>query len=235
MILLAFAWLVIVVIDLTRGASPLLDTASNVIWIVFIAEFAVRLLIAPQKLRFLRRNWLTILALVVPALRLFRAFAIFRAARAIRLVRIIGTANRSMRALRISLERRRAGYVAGLTTLVVLLGAAGMLSFEGGKEVAGGFTDYGDALWWTAMLLTTIGSAYWPVTDEGRLLGLLLSIYGLGVLGYITATLASFFVGRDAQDKRGPVAGSDEIKALRADLAGLRADIAALRKEQEGR
>ncbi len=239
MIVLALAWLVIVVIDLTRGTNPLLATASDVIWIIFIVEFAVRLLIAPAKLRFLRRNWLTILALVVPALRVFRAFAIFRAARAIRLVRIVGTANRSMRALRISLERRRVGYVAGLTTLVVLLGAAGMLSFESSKEVAGGFSDYGDSLWWTAMLLTTIGSAYWPVTDEGRMLGLLLSIYGLGVLGYITATLASFFVGRDAQDKRGPVAGTDEIDALRAEIAALRADLAhigqAIRKEHESR
>ena len=234
MIVLALAWLAIVCLDLTRGTSPLLETASTVIWIIFIAEFAVRLLIAPDKSRFLRRNWLTILALAVPALRLFRAFAIFRAARAIRLVRIVGTADRSMRALRVSLERRRVGYVAGLTTLVVLLGAVGMLSFESSKEVAGGFADYGDALWWTAMLLTTIGSAYWPVTDEGRVLGLLLSIYGLGVLGYITATLASFFVGRDAQDSRGPVAGSEEIRALRAEIAALRADLSAVIADRRG-
>lgn len=44
------------------------------------------------------------------------------------------------------------------------------------------------------MLMPTIGSQYWPVTMTGRLLCLLISLYSLGVFGYITATLASFFV-----------------------------------------
>ena len=63
-----------------------------------------------------------------------------------------------MNALRRTLERRKFGYVAVLTLLVVGLGAAGMLSFEPAGQVQGGFTSYGDALWWTAMLLTSIGS-----------------------------------------------------------------------------
>jgi voltage-gated potassium channel len=28
--------------------------------------------------------------------------------------------------------------------------------------------DYGNALWWTAMVMTTIGSDYFPKTAEGR-------------------------------------------------------------------
>ena len=51
------------------------------------------------------------------------------------------------------------------------------------------------------MLLTTIGSEYWPQTPEGRLLTFLLSLYSLGILGYITATLASFFVEKDLSRK----------------------------------
>ena len=52
------------------------------------------------------------------------------------------------------------------------------------------------------MLLTSIGSEYWPRTAEGRLLCFLLSLYGLGVFGYITASFASFFLGRDADAQR---------------------------------
>lgn len=232
MILLSFAWLAIVVVELVNGESSLLATVGSAIWIIFIVEFIIRLSIAPDKKRFFKRNWLTLIALIIPALRLLRIFAALRAAsalRAVRLVRIVGTANRSMRALRTSLERRLVGYVVATTILVTLLGAAGMWSFENARDVPGGFTSYADAAWWTAMLLTTIGSQYWPVTVEGRFLALLLSIYGLGVLGYITATLASFFVGRDAQSPSGPVAGADEIKALRAEIAGLRADLAGRR------
>jgi voltage-gated potassium channel len=51
------------------------------------------------------------------------------------------------------------------------------------------------------MLLTSIGSEYWPRTGSGRALCLLLAIYGFAVFGYITAALASYFVGRDAEKK----------------------------------
>ena len=70
---------------------------------------------------------------------------------------MIGTANRSMNALKATLARRAFGYVIVLTVVVVALGAAGMLSFEPAGEVPGGFTSYGDALWWTAMLVATLG------------------------------------------------------------------------------
>lgn len=225
MLLLSLAWLVIVVIELTMGSTALLVTLGTAIWIVFITEFVVRFTLAPAKRPFLKRNWLTLIALVVPALRLFRAFAVLRAARAlrgVRLVRIVGTANRSMNALRATLRRRQFGYVGGLTALVLALGAAGMLSFEPAGEVEGGFADYWDALWWTGMLLTTIGSQFWPATVEGRVLALLLSLYGLGVLGYLTATIASFFIGRDAEASSGPVAGAAELAALREEITALR-------------
>lgn len=42
--------------------------------------------------------------------------------------------------------------------------------FERASEIDDGFKGYGDALCWIAMLLTTIGSAFWPQTVEGRLL-----------------------------------------------------------------
>lgn len=231
MVALSLAWLLIVVAELLWGESDLLSTFGTAIWIVFIAEFLLRLLLAPEKLAFIRRNWLTVLSLAVPALRMFRALRFVRAARALRgarLVRIVGTANRSMKALRSTLRRRRFGYVLGLTALVIVLGAAGMLSFEPAGEVDGGFASYGDALWWTAMLVTSIGSDFWPATTEGRLLTFLLSLYGLAVFGYITASFASFFVGRDAEQAEAPVAGSRDLGALAQEIRELRQAVGSL-------
>ncbi|MBA3525469.1 MAG: ion transporter [Sphingomonas sp.] len=228
MALLSLAWLAIVVWELVSGSTDLLETVGTVIWIIFIIEFAVRFALAPAKQPFLKSNWLTILALAVPALRLFRALRFLRAARAlrgIRLVRIVGTANRSMNALKATLARRGFIYVAGLTLLVILLGAAGMLSFENAAEVDGGFTDYGHALWWTGMLVASLGSDFWPATTEGRVLTMLLTIYGLAVFGYITATFASYFVGRDAQESSAPVAGNADMKRLLKEVALLRSEL----------
>ena len=69
MLLLSLVWLIIVVVELTRGTSALLTTIGTAIWIVFIAEFAVRFALAPGKRTFLRHNWLTLIALIVPAQR----------------------------------------------------------------------------------------------------------------------------------------------------------------------
>ncbi len=111
-----------------------------------------------------------------------------------------------MRAQVIAPPRRSPRVVAraaALAVLVALLGAGGMLAFEPASEVEGGFASYGEALWWTAMLLTTMGSEFWPRTAEGRVLCFLLSLYGFAVFGYITAAFASFFVGRDAERREG--------------------------------
>lgn len=228
MAVLSIAWLLMLVGELVWGEHELLSTFGIAIWIVFIAEFALRLFLAPGKAKFLRRNWLTLLALILPALRVFRALRFARLARSlrsVRLVRIVGTANRSMRALRDTLRRRRFGYVAGLTGAIIFLGAAGMMNFEPSTEVEGGFTSYGHALWWTAMLVSSLGSDFWPTTTEGRILTLLLTVYGLAVFGYITASFASFFIGRDTEEPGGPIASHAQIALLTAEIRDFRSQM----------
>ena len=203
MIVLAFIWLVLMIAEFVWGLSGFLATLVDAIWIAFIVDFLLRLGLAPRRVAYLKQNWLTAVSLFLPALRIFRvtrAFRLLRFARAtrgLRLVRVVSSLNRGMFALRATMSRRGVGYVLALTLVVLFAGAAGMYAFESGLPGGNGFANYADALWWTAMLLTTLGSAYWPVTGEGRILCLLLSIYSLGILGYITASLASFFVGRD--------------------------------------
>ena len=202
---LSALWLVLLVVEFTRGLGPVLTGASYVIWAIFGLQFLLELLIAPSRTVFLRKQWLTLLALVVPAFRLFRIARVARllrgarAARGLRLLRVVTTANRGMRALAQSMGRRGAGYVAAITVVVLLAGAAGMLAFE--RDEAGSpIASYGTALWWTAMVLTTMGSDYWPLSPEGRLLCLGLSLYAFGAFGYLTAALASFFVDREQRD-----------------------------------
>jgi voltage-gated potassium channel len=229
MLVLAFIWLALFVAEILLGLTPFLVTSGYVIWIIFIVEFAVGFILAPGKVAYLTRNWLKGIALLLPALRIFRVVQLLRLARltrvagmarGARLVRVISSLNRGMRALGASMSRRGFGYVMILTLTVLIVGAAGMFEFErspGGR----GLTSYGESLWWTAMLMTTIASEYWPVTGAGRFLCLLLSLYGIAVFGYVTAALASFFVGRDAEDDHAEVAGEKSIAALRREIGRL--------------
>jgi len=135
-----------------------------------------------------------------------------------------------MHALGRSFRRRGFGYVVALTVLVLLAGAAGMLSFE--RHVPGSTIDsYGTALWWTAMVMTTMGSDYFPRSPEGRVLCVLLAVFAFAVFGYVTATLATFFVGRDAENEEGELAGEKSVEALRREMEGLRRELQALRAD----
>lgn len=225
MLILSFIWFSLVIIELIWTTSGVLELLGIIIWVIFILEFLLRFALAPRKIQFLRRNPITIIALVAPAFRFLRALWVLRLARGLRLVRIVGTANRGINALRKSFDRRGLGYVLATTVLVILLGAGGMLAFEPAHEVQGGFTGYADSLWWTAMLVSTIGSGFWPATAEGRVLALLLSMYGLGVFGYITASFATFFIGQEAAAPDGEVGGAREIAALREDIIALRLEL----------
>jgi voltage-gated potassium channel len=217
MVVLGFAWLALLVWELTAGLAPFWEAVNTVIWSAFVLDFLVKLLLAPAKTAYLRRNWLVAISLAVPALRVFRIarairlLRMARAVRALRFARVLSGLNRGLRSLRATMRRRGLGYVLGLTGLVALGGAAGMYAFEHDEGQHAGFDTYASALWWTFMLLTSIGSEYWPKTGSGRALCLLLAMYGFAVFGYITAALASYFVGRDAEKKQTAPILSSEI------------------------
>lgn len=232
MLLLGFVWLALFIVELIWGLSPFLEAVSISIWITFILDFALKFAIAPHKGTYLRQSWLTAVSLLLPALRVFRVVYVVRvlrsvrAARGLQLLRVMTRTNRGMRALAASVRRRGFGYVVGLTLIVVLVGAAGMYAFE--NEVPGGLESYSSALWWTAMTVTTMGSDYFPQTPEGRILCFLLALYAFAVFGYVTATIATFFVGRDADNEQAEIAGSKSIEMLYLEIKALREEIRSL-------
>lgn len=219
MVALGAVWLVLLVVEFTTGLSPFLERVATVVWVIFIADFLLRFAVAPHRGRYLRRHWLTAVSLVIPALRVLRVFAlaralrVARAARGLRLVKVVASLNRGMKGLDRALRRRGFGYVVAFTALVTPVGAAGMYAFE--RNPGGpGLNSYGEALWWTAMLLTTVGSEYWPRTPEGRLLALFLAVYAVSIFGYLAATLASVFVGREAQREAADAARREVARAV---------------------
>ena len=229
MAVLGLVWLLLLVAELVRGPSRGMDALTTAIWIAFSLEFAARFFLAPHKLRFLRRNWITAVSLAIPAVRILRVTRVLRllragrALRAVRVARLLTSFSRGMRSLGSTMQSRGFPYVVTLTAIVLLLGATGMYAFE--RESHPAFSSYGSSLWWTAMLLTTMGSESWPQSPEGRLVCLLLSVYAFAMFGYITATLASFFVGNDAAEDRAHAQRLDnELVQLRRDVTRLTAE-----------
>jgi len=243
MTLLGFVWLGIVIAELSGTVSPLLTRVGTLIWILFLLDFLAELLVAPRRGQYLRRNWLVAVSLAVPALRILRFVSLLRVARAarivgasrgLRLLRLVTSFNRGMQALRRSMARRGFSYVVALSVIVVLAGAGGMLAFDGRTGAnPQGFRSYGEALWWTAMIITTMGSDYWPQSAAGRLLCLLLALYAFAMFGYVTASLATFFVGRDAEDGQGEIAGEEALRSIALRLDSLHEELRSLKRGRE--
>jgi voltage-gated potassium channel len=229
LLVLGFVWLALLMAEFLGHSNRVLEWISTGIWIVFWLDFGLRFWLAPAKVEYLKRNWLTLLSLLVPALRLLRFARVIRllrlarVSRGLRLFRLMTSLNRGMKALGKTLGRRGFGYVAALTLIVTFAGAAGMVALEENR-----FSSYADALWWTAMLMTTLGSETWPQTGEGRILCFALALYAFTVFGYVTATLATFFVGRDAENQDAEIASNEDIQALRREIRELRAEIRVL-------
>jgi voltage-gated potassium channel len=220
---LGFAWLVLIIMDLVNGLSPTLEAVGLVIWAIFVLDFVVEVVTAPDRSDYLKRNWFSAIALLLPAFGIFRIFRVLRILRGVRLVRLVASFNRSTKSLAQSLGRRGFGYVVLLSVAVLLAGAAGMYAFE--KDSGPGFRSYSESIWWTSMILTTMGSADWPRTLEGRILCVVLSLYAFAVFGYVTATLASYFVGDEAKRD-----ASRDVHELRQEIAALRAELARHRQ-----
>lgn len=229
MIFLGFVWLILLVVELVWGLSKPLEYISLTIWIIFIVDFLIKFILAPLKLAFLKKNWLTAISLLIPALRIFRIFRfvrLLRALRGIKLVRIVSSLNRTMRSLAATMKRRAVGYVLMITLIVTFGGAAGMYALE---QTTPGFETYSMALWWTAMRVITAGNEFNPATPEGRGLAFMIAIFGYTIFGYVTATFATFFIGRDAEDKDAPTAGSKDIMQLREQVNALTRSIDELK------
>jgi voltage-gated potassium channel len=222
---LGLIWFFVVIATFIWGNQPWLQQLTYAIWIVFVIDFFIRLIVAPKKLRFLKKNVLLAISLALPALailRVFRLLAIFPTWQTA-LVQLLGGVNRSMSVLAATMERRGFVYAVILTILVTLAGAAGMFRFEHGPN--GAINSYPYALWWTAMIMTTLGSDYFPHTAPGRILCLLLAIFAFSVFGYITAAVSSYFINKDAADDRSPVAGEQKLEQILRELASLRAEV----------
>ena len=176
------------------GIQRAFAVAGWVLWVVFVAEFLLRLWLAPSRVRFLKRNWWQVVFLLLPMLRFLRALAlvrVVRAGRVLRFVRAGGVVSSAVRSSRSAARilTSRIGWVAAVSAIVIL--ATSQLLFT-----LGYYDAYGDAL--HAAALATIGGQ--PLgLDAGpaRVLEVGLITYSVAVFAALAGTLGAYFF--DAQ------------------------------------
>jgi voltage-gated potassium channel len=180
----------------------------QVVWIVdlffcvfFLGDFVYRLLTATSKTRYLVRQygWLDLLgSLPIPFIRVVR---LVRSGRTARMLQKYGLDN-----VESELGQDRASStllsVAFLGILVLELGSYFVLCAEG-RKLHGNVHSPSDALWWSIVTIATVGYGdKYPVTNEGRVIGVLVIITGVGLFGAFTGCLANTFINRRKRRRR---------------------------------
>ena len=176
--------------DLSSGWARALDVGALVIWGVFLLDFVANLLAAPSALRYLRRNWLAVAMLLVPALRLLRLGALLRLGRALPAARVVSTSYRATGVAR-QLLRSRAGFLAGVAVVVTLALAQLVWLLE---RDHGTFPGFGDALLWAASTVIAMQGDPVPESSVGRLLMLVGFVVGLVLVATLAGTVGAYLL-----------------------------------------
>ena len=176
--------------DLSDGWSRALSVAVWVIWGVFVADFVVNLALAPSRTRYLRRNWLAVLMLAVPALRVLRLGALLRLGRALPAARVLSTSYRARGVAR-SLLRSRTSYLAALAAVMTLAIAQLAWLAERGERT---FETFGDALLWSAIVVVGMQGSPDPQTHLGKLVMLAGFAVGLVLIASLAGVVGTYLL-----------------------------------------
>lgn len=180
-----------------------LNAAGWALWLVFVAEFALRAWVARDQRRFWARNWWQLVFLAVPFLRFARAFSLLRAAR------VGGVLSAAVRGSRSAgrLLSGRVGWLAMVTGVVVL--ASSQLLYV--LEV---YTSYGVALH-DAALATVTGEPLEAAGAIARTVEVVLAVYSVVVFATLAGAFGAFFLERRAEPVASAPAG-DVSASLRS-------------------
>lgn len=217
MVILALIYLVlysfyVLDLDLSSVQRNGLNTAMDVIWVIFIVDLTIRTLLAPKHLAYLVHHPIDVLAVAVPAFRVLRVLRVLTAGQWL-----------ISRGSRLRFGRTATAVVVAVVFLTYL-SALAVLNAERGAKGAN-IETFADAVWWSLVTMATVGYGdYVPVTANGRIIAVGVMVVGISLLGLVGASVASAVVTRLSGKQE---QGQNEVKT---DILALRAEIVALRE-----
>jgi voltage-gated potassium channel len=188
-------------VPLGPTASAWVSGVGLAIWAVFIAEFVLHVWTAEHRLRFIRRQWIQVLALLVPTLRMLRFLRLLRLGRALPAARAISSSYRAAGSAR-RLLQSRLGYLAAVSVAVAVAVAELAYLFER-DEPDGRFANFLDAILWSFSVVIAMQGDPAPVNPIARIVMLVGYLWGLVVIGTVAASVGSFLVDSRREPTQG--------------------------------
>ncbi|WP_440097749.1 hypothetical protein [Streptosporangium sp. H16] len=165
--------------------ADVLFAAGWLLWATFAAEYALRLYVAPARLRFLRRTWWQLIFLLVPFLRFLRLLRLFRLARA---GGVLGSAVRGGHSAGRLLSGRMT-WLAALSAIVALASSQVLHEFAE-------YDDYALALHDAVMGTVTGEPLTVRTTALAAVVEVFLAVYSVVVFASVAAAMGAYFLSR---------------------------------------
>ncbi len=153
---------------------------------------------AADKKKFIKKNIPDLIA-IIPFSSLFRVARLARLTRLIRLSKTMRLFRAGVWLVRfkdkfkVFIKTNGMIYVVTITVCINLFGAVGIYFLEDMTLV--------DSFWWAFVTITTVGYGdISPVTNMGKLLAAVLMLVGIGFIGMLTGTIATFFISEDRKE-----------------------------------
>jgi voltage-gated potassium channel len=179
-----------IAVPLAPGTAEALTWAGWALWAVFALEYAVKLWLAPRRLRFARRHWLQALFLVLPTLRFLSFVRLLRLGRALPGARVVSSSYRVAGTAR-RLFASRLQYLGAISAVAVIAVAEAAYLFERDRQT---FESFVDALLWSLAVVIGMQGDPTPTSVPGRLVMTFGFAVGLVVVATVAGTIGAFLV-----------------------------------------
>jgi voltage-gated potassium channel len=214
------ALLVEAVCKLSPETQSILGTADTAICFIFLGDFSYRWYQAENRRAFLKWGWIDFVSSIP-------VYGVFRLARIVRVVRILRSIRSAKYILTIIFQNKAKGtfsVVATVSLVLLIFSAVVILNVETTPDA--NIKTGSDALWWAITTITTVGYGdRYPVTDEGRVVGAILMVVGVGFFGTFTAYVATFFLSGNKSNDEVESELAKELRLLRERLEGIEKSI----------
>ena len=203
----------------------ILQWADTAICVVFLADFFHRLARAEKRLRFLKWGWIDFIS-SIPTLDVLRWGRLVRVARVLRVLRGVRSVKIIFGFLFVS--RAKGAVVSAVLACMLLLVFSSVAILHLENEPDSKITTAEDSVWWSLSTFTTVAfTDRLPATSEGRMLGVLLALAGMGLFAVLTACFASWFIEQEEEEEQ------ELLRQLTGEVAALRDEIRLLREGSE--
>jgi len=198
-IIFSITWQIFLPVD--SEVTKLLNIFDNVSCVFFIIDWIRRFRMAENRWKYSFYNSIDLIA-SLPFLFMFSyiGYAKFiRFLRIVRIIKIFGGINRIVYYLRTNVIHAYKLLFSMVFMLIMIISPILILFVEEGK---GNIKTAEQALWWSYCTLSTIGYGdFYPVTTEGRLLAIFVSIGGISLFGLLSGLIIERFVNNHKNEE----------------------------------